>query len=165
MPIGLSEILRRKIQDDDAFVVSERETVAASGTTNLHLKNPADSETRFWVIDITVYGTGDFAADVHDGFDVAPNGGTPMDIQSLLLDTAGNNNNGDGTSSKNVSFTANSTHATAVVGGGAAGASIGGDAKHAVVCIEPGREIVVEITNTSSGSNDYAITMTYYETP
>lgn len=165
MPVDVGTALYRKIKSDDAFIVSEVSSVTSGSTFNVHLKNPSDSDVVLWAADIRISSDGSYIGRVHDGFSSAPTGGSVAEIQAIRLDAQNVNNNGNADANTSVSFTADSTHAVGVSGGGGGGVTIGGSNTHTTLAIESGREIVVEVENTSASENNYGISIVYYERP
>lgn len=165
MPVDTNEVLMRKIVDDAAFIVSETDNIADAATFNVHIKNPSGSGRTLWCTNITTSSDASYRAEIYDGFSSAPSGGSATEIQSLLLDSDDVDNNGVATANTNVTFTADSSHAIGIHGGGSGEASVGGVVSHPTLAIQPGREIVIEVTNISGTTQDYAIGVTYYESP
>lgn len=165
MPLDISNLLYSKVKDDEAFIVSELFSLASGSTGNVHIKNPSTSSATLWIADITISGDSAFVARVHDGFSSAPSGGTSAAIQALLLDSESVDNDGEAIANRNVSYTSSSQHAVGVSGGGGSGSTVGGTREHALIAIEPGRELVVDVENTASNAGDYAISIVYVESP
>lgn len=165
MPVDVQTVFYRKIQRDEAFVISEVSSLVGDASYNVRLKNPEDSDKTIWVVDISVSSDGPYIANIHDGFSESPSGGSSVEIQSMLLDTERVNNNGVAIAEQGVSFTSNSTHAVGVGGGSGPSTNMafGAGTSHAAMAIEPGREIVVDVENTSSSENNYGISIVYYE--
>lgn len=151
--------------DERGFVTTAYASVASNGTLNLHLKNPSDSNTEAFLKNIVITTQFQGNMEIYDGFSTAPNSGTNVSTQNLLMDTAGGTpDTGNLTSNKNVSFTADSTHLKTVIPSGGQGQSqVGGFATGTDPILQPDRELVVEITNTSSASNPGSINIIYRE--
>lgn len=162
MPIGLSETYYRKILSNDAFVASEQYTIASGSSDNLHIENPAGGEKIIIVIGMVVSSTGEFLATMHDEFSSAPSGGTSAEVQAVLLDSDGTDDDGVAEVNTSVSY-ANGAATYGTVGGGTGGNTVGGTHDLPSVAIEPGREIVVDAENIASSENDFTITVTYFE--
>jgi len=164
--LNLMTQLEQAKRRDRAFIVSFTDTVAkTSGTTNLHLKNP-DHNTRSMQIhsmNIATQFPGFYT--IFDSFSTAPSGGTVLDPQSMLVDATAEQTTSVMEANKNVTFSGNDYHSTEVFATGGKTAKAGGavDAEHPL--IEPGREIVIEVTNTSVDDNDASILVTLCECP
>lgn len=139
-------------------------SVAADGTYNLHLANPADSGITIDTRGILIGTHFEADVDVWDSFSTAPSGGTTEAVENLLLDSSGGTDSGSMEVASDVSFTGDGRHISVVVGGGGAGAqTIGGAADLTNPIIEPGREIVVEVTDTSGNGGRASIAIIYHE--
>lgn len=163
MPIEIESSYYRKIFQNEAFVLSEKfESVSSGGTKNIHIANPADSARELIILDVTVSGTGDFEASIHDDFSSGPSGGTDIETQNVFLDSTGVDDDGVSVTEKNVSFTdGGATYG--IVGGGAGGNSVGGVHHLPTFVIAEDREIVVKLENTTSEAQDYTITVIYFQ--
>lgn len=159
---NVREIFYRKVLDNRAFTVSETFSVADGGTANIHLKNPSGSGSTLVLIDLEVSGDGGFTARLHDEFSSAPSGGTSVEIQATFLDSDGTDDDGVATANKNVSFT-NGVATFAALGGGAGASSVGGQQTLPTMAMDEGREIVIEVENTTASSHTYSITTVYFE--
>ena len=153
-----------KKRDENAYVVTTNGAVSGGGASSLHLKNPEGSGVTFDVEEITVSTQfkGDFR--IYDGFDSAPSGGTGVTPENLLLDSEGVKDTGNGVASSDPTFTENNRHYIGVIpSGGQGGASTGGKSSANKPMIEPGREIVVEVSNDTTESADASISIVYHE--
>lgn len=155
----------QKARSGRAYIISELYNISSGNTQNIHLRNPASNDMRFWVMEITVSSDTPYIANVHDVFDSSPTGGTEIKIQNVLLDADSDNNDGKAVANENVSFSSSSSHAVGVGGSGSGGQTGGFTISHPPIVIEPNREILLNVENTSSGSGNYALTIVYYETP
>lgn len=162
MPVGIAETFYSKVLDNEAFTISETFSVSGGGTAKLHLANPQDSGKTLVLVDVNISGDGDFTARLHDEFDSAPSGGSSIEIQAMYLDSGGANDNGVAEANENVSF--NDGPATFIsLGGGQGSASVGGSGGLPSLAVAEGREIVVEVENTTSNNQSYSITIIYFE--
>lgn len=153
-----------KVYDQPSFIVSELFTIAAGETANIHLENPTDSGYNFWIDNIGVSSDNSYIAHIHDDFSDAPSGGTDVTIQNVYLDKDKESDEGAGNANQNVTYTSISEHAVGVGGGGAKKTFVGGASAHPPAIIGEGREIVVEVENTTAESGNYGIMILYYQT-
>lgn len=149
-----------------AHIVSEEFTNADAGdTATLALSNPADSgETA--VVFGAVSVTAESYVRVYDGFDTAPSGGTTVNVQNLLLDSAGGApDSGVVTAARGVTFTESATHISEPIGGGSGTQAIGGSVGSLLLALEPDREVVIEVEQLNAGdtSNVLMITAKWFE--
>lgn len=157
-------LLAQAKRDERAYVASTRFTVTASGgTANMQLQNPSGSgfnaNVRSFVVRTQFEGT----VDVWDQFSTAPSGGSGNGIDNLLMDSEGADDFGNMNVATNVTFTGSNTHIEDVIPSGGPGGKIGGESMAPTPIIEPGREIVIDVTNDSGADNDAAITILYVE--
>lgn len=158
------EVYFDKLRKEKVYIASDLDQVDAGLTTNMHIKNPVGSGKSVVIQDIRVNGHSKGIAEIHDGFSVAPSGGTTQTVQNGLLDSAAEADEGFLEVKTNVTFTEDSTHAVATIGGGVGGNSVGASSEYATLVLQEGREVVIEVTNTSSNNNQYyAITAIMYE--
>jgi len=149
-----------------AFVVSYTDTVVkTTGTTNLHIKNPGSNTRSLQIhaLNISTQFPGFYT--VYDAFSTAPTGGTALDPQSLLMDSLEAPTTSVMEANKNVTFSGNDYHTTEVFATGGKTSKSGAAARGENPIIEPGREIVIEVTNTSVDDNDASIFVTFCECP
>lgn len=166
MPIDIDSFRFVKLKDGNAYTVSEVVSVSGGGTTNIHVKNPSGSDTDLFVATVTVNGDGAFIARLHDDFSSAPSGGTSTEIQNLLMDTEKDStDNGVAEVAQDVSFTSSSEHAVGVGGGGQGSSSVGMSVEHVTSIMEPDREIVLEVENTTTAEQNYSLTIAWAQTP
>lgn len=156
-------------QREQGFVASFIDTDVASngGTINMQITNPSDSGFDIDVVKFlfTSQFKGQFA--VYDQFSSAPSGGSSVPVDNLLMDSGGDNGSTAGgvTINRGVNFTsADSPHYDAVLPTGGMGANTGGGAGTATEpLIEPGREIVLELTNNSTSNAPGSLGVVYLE--
>lgn len=156
-------------QREQAFTASfiEAEIPSGGGTIDMQIANPAESGFDIDVINFifTSQFKGQFA--VYDQFSSSPTGGTEVAVDNLLMDTGGENGSTAGgvTINRGVTFTeSGSPHFEAVLPSGGMGANTtGGEGTATEPLIEPGREIVMELTNTSSSAADGCLGVVYLE--
>jgi len=146
----------------DAYIVSVEKTVAAGGTLNLQLQNPESNDVCLNVDKIQI-GT-QFAGqiNVYDRFD-SITAGSEITPQNLRLDAGGETNPGTMSVSQDATYTANSTHLTAVIPSGGAAGKTGGGITEGEPFVAPSRQIVVEVTNDSGSSAPASIGIVYTE--
>lgn len=153
-----------KALQEKAFVISELDTVTNSGTTNLHIRNPSSNDTTaiFTTVDVSTQFQG--VAKVHENFSSITDG-TSITIDNFLMDTggAGAADSGNMEAFKNSTFTSTDTHSQTVLGSGVGASTVAGNTNLPLFAMEPGREIVIEITNQGSNSNDATILVSYFE--
>jgi hypothetical protein len=155
----------RRREAEQGYVAPVIDTVAASGgTLNIHLENPTDKtviDVEKFIINPEFKGR----VDIYDSFSSAPTGGDGVGVDNLRMDEAGNGSDGgDMAAAKDVSYTADSTHLPAAIPGGGSGAQAVGEQLEATApLIDPGREIVVEITNESDTAQTASIAVVYTE--
>lgn len=152
--------------DERGFVVTAQEDVAASGgTLNLSIQNPEGSNTEAFMQNVVVTTQFKGSMVMYDSFSSAPTNGTSVTVQNLLMDTAsGTPDSGEMDANKNVTFTDDGTHLEQVIPSGGQGASqIGGAATGTDPILQPGREMVVEVTNTSASQAPGSINVIYRE--
>lgn len=155
----------RRRADERGFVAYTIGTVTSGGgTITLHLQNDTtDTSAEVEEFIISPQFTG--RVNIYDSFSTAPNSGTTVTIDNLLMDEGGGIDTGNMTANENVSFTADGTHiAVATPGGGSGGNSIGSDIEGTRPIIEPGREIVVELVNetTEDGLGSVGVVFSEY---
>jgi len=147
------------------FVVSNVATIAGNGgTETLQLKNPSGSNVSACVNSFLINSqfAGEFA--VYDAFSTPPSGGSDAGIDNLLMDAEGGPPDvGNMISKTGVSFTQNGIHVDGVLPSGGPGDSIGGNVSGTEPIIEPGREIVLELTNTSGSDEKGSLGVVYSE--
>lgn len=160
-------ILAQAKREENAFVASFREEVTASGgTSNINITNPSDSGFIAYVDTMSVRSQFEGIVDVIDEFSTAPSGGSTGLVDNLLMDSEGGPADvGNMTVRSNVSFTGSGTHVEDILPAGGPGGAIGGQTTETSPIIEPGREIVIEVTNQSGSANDVAFFVTYLEEP
>lgn len=164
MPVDVDSALYRKIQNDRAFIVSEYSSVADGGAYSISLENPTGSGKTLWIFAVSVSSTGTYRARIYDAFDSTPSNGTEISIDSLLLDSENDDFDGAATATENPDFIeSNGSHAVGVGGGGSGGQSVGGTLTHPIAAVEPNREIVVEVSNTGTETEDCAVSIAYFE--
>jgi hypothetical protein len=157
-------LLQQAKRKEEAYVASTRFTVAASGgTANMNVKNPSGSGINANIRGFLVRTQFEGIVDVFDKFSTAPSGGTGNGIDNLLLDSDGSDDSGQVTVATNVTFTGSNTHVQDVIPSGGPGGNIGGESMAPTPVIEPGREIVIEVTNQSGSNDEAAITVIYVE--
>lgn len=157
-------LLEQAKRAEAAHIASERSSVTASGGVfTLHLSNPEGSGVDANVQRIKITSQFEGVIDVWDTFTSAPSGGTAATIDNLLLDSNQDNGMGQIDVLTGVSFTGENPHYQSVLPSGGPGGSFGGQLEEGAPLIEPGREIVVEVTNQSGSDDDAAITVVYVE--
>lgn len=142
------------------------ENTSTGDTTTLHLQNPEGSGVTgvFSLLNSTPAAPS--TAYVYDRFSSAPTGGTESDIMNVRMDTEGGAADvGELVANAGVTFTAESTHASRVLGGGQGSGSIGASANMPVFALEPGREIVLEVEKRTNDGDDVSITARWFEVP
>lgn len=148
----LTEYVMTRLQKEEAFVVSElKQGVAAGGGTfNVHIRNPESSEHTLMIPFVVPSSKGEATFRVYDNFDSLTDG-TPAIVQNATLDEGGGTpDEGPMEVFRDSSVTPSdgSVHAGGVVGSGGGGAnSLGGSMNSPPTRIEPGRELVLELTN------------------
>lgn len=148
----------------NSHIVSEEYTIAAGDSDSLHLKNPSGNGRTVLFKDVLISATRASTVKVHDDFSSAPSGGSTASIQNALLDAEnGTIDGGTMEANRSVSYTADSTHITTVLGGGQSKESVGSTGEAPLFAMEPGREIVVEVTNDEVDPEDATMTITYSE--
>jgi hypothetical protein len=150
-------------RDERGFVISVLDTaVADTGTLNVSLEN-GTSDTTANLVSVQYITDFDGEARLYDSFSSAPSGGTTLDIENLLLDEDDAADPGSMTARQDASFTSSGTHTERIIA--TAGPGPGGLANFTEVAptIEPSRDVVFEITNTSGGSGRASIEVVYYE--
>lgn len=157
----------RRRSDDRGYVAYYTDTVAADGgTINLHVKNDS-ADT---IIDVSAFPVSSQfrgSYNIYDVFSSAPTGGTDAEIDNLRMDAEnGSRDTGEMTVNHSVSFTASGTHWSDVLPSGGAGSNTTGGADNGTEpLIEPGREVVVELTNDSANARPGAVGVVYTEVP
>ena len=158
-------LLEQSKRGGNAFVASIRGTVSSSGTTDLHFKNPADSGLDANVRAVFVRTRFKGIADVYVEFSDGPSGGTANGVDNLKMDTDDTTGDTSMVVKQDVTFTATNTHVKDVIPSGGPGGQVGGEATETEPLIEPGREIVVEVTNESGSEEKAAISVVFVEEP
>jgi hypothetical protein len=152
-------------QDEMGFVGFVTGTVTANGgTQTLHLKNPSANSNSIDVVRFLVSPqfAGEFA--IYDSFSSAPSGGSSVSIDNLKMDAGGGVDSGNMTMNSGVSFTADGTHLDIPTpGGGNGGNTVGELIEGTEPIIEPGREIVCELTNQSGDDELGGMAIVYLE--
>jgi len=164
--LSLMTQLEQAKRKDRAFVVSYTDTVAkTTGTTNMHIKNPSSNTRSLQVhtLNISTQFSGFYT--VYDAFSAAPTGGTALTPQSLLMDSDATTAVSVMEANKNVTYSGNDYHTTEVFPAGGKTSKSGAAARGENPIIEPGREMVIEVTNTSVDANDASIFVTFCECP
>lgn len=157
-------LLAQAKREERAFVASTQFTVTASGgTANMQLQNPAgsglDANVQTMLVRTQFQGT----VVVWDTFSTAPSGGTANGIDNLLLDSEAQDDTGSMNVATDVSFTGSNAHVRDIIPSGGPGGNVGGEAMSTTPIIEPDREVVLEVTNTSGSDAEAAITVVYVE--
>ena len=158
--------LERAKRKNRAFVVSYTDTVSDDGgTTNLHLSNPSENNRSLHVHTMNITSTFAGFYTVYDTFTADPSGGTALSPQTLLVDSSDTDAQTIMAANKNVTHNGDDYHSTEVFTSGGRRSRTGSavDAEHPIV--EPGREIVIEVTNTSNQAGDASIFVTFCECP
>lgn len=155
----------RRRADMRGFVASYAGDVAAGDSITLHVKNDSSSV----VADVEAFSIGSQfrgSYTIYDAFSSAPSGGTSVAVDNLRMDSAGGPpDSGNMTVNHSVTFTASGTHWEDVLPSGGAGQQTsGGNDTSTEPLIEPGREIVIELTNdTDSTTRPGALGVIYTE--
>lgn len=155
-------------QEERAHVVSNREDVAASGgTSNIHFANPSGNHKEYHVHSFILVTQFRGQVTIYDTFSSAPTGGTSLTVDNLRMDTEDVNGMGTANANSNATYTASgSPHVEAVIpSGGEGGNTIGGQIQATSPIIEPGREIVIQVTNSTSTSRPASLGVIYSEQP
>ncbi len=164
--LNLITQLEQAKRRDRAFIVSHTATVPkTTGTTNLHIKNPSDNTRTLQVHGLNIATQFPGFYTVYDRFSTAPSGGTSLTPQSMLMDTDATPTTSVMVTNKNVTFSGNDYHSTEVFAAGGKTVKSGSMAQAEHPLIEPGRELVVELTNTSTDANDASVALTFCECP
>lgn len=151
-------------RNENGQIISHREEVAAGATVNVHLENPSDSGVDANVVSMQISTIFQATFDVYDGFSTAPSGGTSTTPDNLLMDSDDANGAGAMNTNVNVSYTSSKTHLEGVVpSGGQGNNQVGGAMNGTTPLIEPGREIVLELTNESSSAGFGAVGLVWTE--
>lgn len=155
------------LTEEKGFIISELQTSISSngGTFNIHMSNPSGSGRSAIIDSVSASASELCTAKIIDSFSTAPSGGSSVNIDNLLMDTGGGTDSGKMNASQDVSFTGDNTHATAIIGSGQGGNTVGATGTVESFVIEPDREIVVELTNNSSNSARATVTSVYFEIP
>lgn len=142
--------LLKQLEAEQGYVISVRKEVAAGGTLNLHVRNPSDSGFAAFVPLVNPTTKGEATFTVYDNFDSITDG-TEVTIQNATL---GSDNalpdSGPLEAYQDSTFTAttDSKHAGGVIGAGGGGPNaLGGGLSWPPTRIEPGRQMVLELTN------------------
>lgn len=153
------------LTDEDAFgVTTGISTVGQQGgTISITLDNPEDSGWTAVVTSTRV--SSNFSADVrvYDGFSQAPSGGTALTIDNLLLDSDNDATEGRMTARQGDTFTETNTQDSLILGGGGGGNAVGAVGSTTKFALEPGRTVVVEVTNDTNNEGEGTLSMFYYE--
>jgi len=164
--LNLMTQLEQAKRRNRAFIVSFTDTVSdEGGTTNLHLSNPTENKRSLHVHTMNITSTFAGFYTVFDAFTSGPSGGTALTPQTLLVDSGDADAQTIMAANKNVTHSGDDYHSTEVFTAGGLFSRIGSavDAEHPIV--EPGREIVIEATNTSNQDGDASIFVTFCECP
>jgi len=152
------------IEHDRGFVTFAIGEVPVDGTLNLTLTNPtADRSLDVLSIDYTAIFDGEFT--IYDSFDAAPSGGTALSPDSLLLDENGAQTDTAMTVLEDATFTSDGdphlqrpTTASGVGPNRQGTTGAFGDP-----LLEPGRSVVVELSNTDTDPGVASIAIEYAE--
>jgi len=159
----LAELLIAR-NSENGFVLSERETVSNNGgALNVRLGNPSDADVDLIVHDIKISTQFEGSVDVFDTYTTAPNSGTDISVDNLLMDTSQSNGTTRATAEKGVSFDSDNPHFQGTIPSGGVGGKSGGMMHSTAPIIQPDREIVVQLTNESDSNNEASITIVYSE--
>lgn len=157
-------VLQQAKRNENAYVASARQSVAASGgTVNMALTNPSGSGINVNVKSTFVRTQFQGEATIYDEFSSAPSGGTENGVDNLLMDTGNTTGGSTTTVREGVSFTAGGDHVKDVIPSGGAGGKVGGEAVETEPLIEPDREIVAEVQNDSGSQAKAAIIVVFVE--
>jgi hypothetical protein len=151
----------------EAYITTAELANASAGeTAPLTLINPSGSGVTAVFAPIEVSTLGQSISRVYDTFDTAPSGGADATVENVILDSDnGSPDDGEVTARTGDSYTAASTHAAMLLGGGEGGVSVGGRGDMPLLAIEPGRSAVVEVEKLASGPDDVVITARWFEVP
>ena len=152
------------IEHDRAFVTYYVTDLGAGSTANIAITNEtADTSVDITGIDYTAVFDGDFT--IYDSFTTAPSDGTALSPDSLLLDENGSQTDTAMTVVSDATFTSDGdphfSRPTTASGVGNDASGSGGT--FADTIIEPGRSLVVELSNTNSSSGMAAIGVEFAE--
>lgn len=153
---------------EQAFVTSHRFTTITSGggTANFHLKNPSDSGHNIDIHAVAIPTHFKGHLEIFDTFDSGPSGGTAVGIDNLRMGSDnGTPDSGSMEAYHSATFSATNTHWTSDIEGGqiAGAGSIGGTAAATEPIIEPGREIIYQITNDGDTDESGSVGIVYSE--
>lgn len=157
--------------DGRAYTVSHTTTVAANGgSMNVHLKNPTGQSDPDDIDIVTFAPVTQFEGKytVYDSFSSAPSGGTELGIDNMVMDSDNQTDTGIAVANGGVSFTDDGDpHLELPIpsgGGDSQGlGTFGGRGIGTEPIIEPGREIVIELTNESESEELGGIVVVYTE--
>lgn len=150
-----------------SFIVSEEYTNTSAGdTSNLHFIVDSTADASAVVTGLEGNPSAFSAIRVYDAFDGDVTGGTEVDMDNDLLDSAGTATSSDiVTVTRGVTFTSTNTMFTRYVGGGKGASRGAGAAQTPPFIVEPGREVVVEVEKVDTDGDELAINIRWHEPP
>jgi len=150
----------KRAVEERAYIVSETFT----GSGNVHLENPVNSGTTAFFTLVETPTQYPAHAQVHDSFDGDVTGGTSSTPENILMDSSEEVDSGALNVFTDVSFTSTGTHANSTYGGGSVGQRVGDTGSLSIFGLEEGREIVIELEDTSGQESDLGtISAVYFE--
>lgn len=158
------ELIDTRLRNGQAFFASNRaDGLANTNTTSLFIENGSSSGVDVIATQISVNGTG--SADLDINFNVTQSsGGTALTKHNAKL---GSSNSASVTTVESGgSYSGRATHPpieSVLSGGGPAGATVGAETSVGTIEIPPGNNMLLELTNSSGGANDYGIYIKWSE--
>lgn len=149
-----------KIYQGYGFSVGHRfESVASDAAVNLYFSNPAASGMHVFIITIDVASLAQAWMDVYRA--VAPSGGTAITPVNLNFSSA---NTSVVVAKYGVTYTGGTLVHSSVCPGGSKVQAVGGVAEIGeTVVIPPGYDLLVKVTNKSTGATDLSIRIVWWE--
>lgn len=151
------------LREGDGYIVSHRFSDVGNGTTvALFVDNPSGSGKSIVATQIAVVGNGQADFDVSEDV-IEDTQGTTIEIHNRQI---GNNKTSVATVTHGGSYSGKDTNEflqSIIIGGGAGEQRFGGASGSGVLELLPGSNILVELTNGSGGTEDYAITTRWTE--
>lgn len=151
------DLATRKLFDGRHYTVSHNEDLAGDGTASVVIENPSDSGTEAFLFVATISHEVETEVAIYSDVD-SISGGSSEDIAE---DNIGGSKPSEMVSTTNSTFTTDDEHERIVYVG---------EGQHALLeqsgkVVQPGHNIVVELTNLGSSNSQIGIKMSWVEKP
>lgn len=160
MTMETRDWLYQQLEEDNKFLVGDKVTVSAGGTSELVLKNPSGNGLVY--VSVVEYDSnGEATGTVTKNLSV-DTAGTSVDAISMRVngDTGGN----EVSVEKGGSYSGGTQQELEYIPGSGSGtAKAGGSAAGTTFLLEPGRNMRFQLTNNTNGENEQLLKLVWHE--